>query len=297
MRKPLPLLFLFIIFFPWTLAAQDSLMSMLQEEEKPTTEFVKATFKTTRVVIGQSIENPAKGNILFIVTHHFGAMNGGYEQLFGLKQSTVRIGGEYGLTKHLAFGAGINTDRNTWDGFLKYKILRQTKGKRKMPLSLSAFASTAVYTTKWENPERKNYFSSRMSYAFQLIIARKFSERISLQIMPSMVHINLVPSESDQNDIFTLGGGGRIKITKRLSVNAEYHYLFPGQFKSDKIYSSLSIGIDIETGGHVFQIFCTNSLPENEPGFLTNTRGRWSKGDIFLGFNITRVFTVAKNNE
>lgn len=282
-----------LMFFPLLVPAQEDLLNLLKDQ-KPPVNYAEAIFKTSRIVIGQSIENPAQGNMLFLVTHHFGALNTGYSNLFGLKQAAIRIGMEYGLSKRLAFGIGLNTDRNTWDGFLKYKVLRQKSGGKKFPFSLSLFANTAVYTTKWENPDRKNYLSSRMSYCIQVLIARKFGSRLSLQITPSMVHKNLVPISADHNDIFTLGGGGRMKISNRVSINAEYHHIFKGQVVSSKVYDSFSTGVDIETGGHVFQIFLTNSMGENEEGFLANTTGRWSKGDIFLGFNITRIFTIIK---
>jgi hypothetical protein len=282
---------LLLLLFPLLVAAQDDPLALLKDE-KPPVNYAEATFKTTRIVIGQSIENPAQGNMIILITHHFGALNTGYENLFGLKQAAIRIGAEYGLTNRLAFGFGLNSDRNTWDGFLKYKILRQKSGGKKFPFSLSLFANTAIYTTKWEVPDRKNYFTSRISYCFQAIAARKFTPWLSLQIMPSVVHKNLVLTSADQNDIFALGGGGRVKISNRVSINAEYHHIFKGQVASKKVYDSFSAGIDIETGGHVFQIFLTNSSGENEEGFIANTTGRWNKGDIFLGFNITRVFTL-----
>lgn len=271
---------------------QDELLSMIEKNEKPAIDYTAATFKTTRIVIGQSVELPAHGDLLFLISHHFGAINTGYENLYGLKQASIRLGLEYGLTGWLGFGAGLNTDRNTWDGFIKAKLLRQSKGARKMPVTVDLFANTAIYTTKWEYPDRENYFSSRLTYAFQAMIARKFGNSLSLQVTPSMVHKNIVPSSEDRNDIFTLGAGGRLKVSQRVSINAEYHHLFHGQVVSTKAYDSFSLGVDIETGGHVFQIFLTNSYGEYEQTFLTETRGKWSNGDIFLGFNISRVFTI-----
>jgi hypothetical protein len=134
------------------------------------------------------------------------------------------------------------------------------------------------------------------------MIARKFGNILSLQVTPSYVHKNIVPTSADHNDIFTLGAGGRVKVSQRVSVNAEYHYLFKGQVVSTKAYSSFSLGVDIETGGHVFQIFLTNSYGEYEETYLTETRGKWFNGDIshlqigdiFLGFNISRMFTIVK---
>jgi hypothetical protein len=283
----------FLIFLASESARTQDLMSMLNDD-KPKIDYTTATFKTTRIVIGQSIENPAKGNMLFLITHHFGAINSGYENLYGLKQATIRLGVEYGLTDRIGFGTGLNTYMNTWDGFLKVKILRQSMGARKMPLTLTLFANTAIYTTKWEVPDRKNYFTSRMSYCFELLAARKFGQRLSLQLMPAMVHRNLVETAADKNDVFTLGIGGRFKVSKRVSINGEYHYLFPNQVVSMKVYNSLSFGVDIETGGHVFQIFLTNSEGEFEEAFLTNTQGSWSKGTFYLGFNISRIFTIVR---
>lgn len=282
------------IFSFYNAKGQDELLSMINQNEKPVIDYTSATFKTTRIVIGQSVENPAKGNALFLITHHFGALNTGYENLFGLKQATIRLGVEYGLTDRIAFGLGLNTLKNTWDGFLKVKILRQSTGARKMPVSLSVFASTAIYTTKWENPDRQNYFTSRMSYAFELLLARKFGKLLSLQLMPALVHKNLVKTAADHNNIFSIGAGGRVKVSNRVSINGEYYYLIPGQISSYKAYDSFSIGVDIETGGHVFQVFLTNSMGENEETFLNETTGQWKNGNIFLGFNISRIFTIIK---
>ena len=163
-----------------------------------------------------------------------------------------------------------------------------------MPVTIDLFANTAIYTVKWPVPDQKNYFSSRMAYAFQLMIARKFNTFLSLQVTGSMVHKNMVPTSDDNNDIFTVGAGGRVKVSQRVALSAEYHYLFTGQVVSTPVYNSLSLGVDIETGGHVFQIFLTNSYGEYEELILTDTRGKWSNGDIFLGFNISRIFTIVK---
>ncbi|MCX6251601.1 MAG: DUF5777 family beta-barrel protein [Bacteroidetes bacterium] len=284
----------FLLISSFGAFSQEDLMSVLDKDEKPKTEYTSATFKTTRIIIGQSVENAPKGDMLFIITHHFGALNTGYDNLFGLKQATIRLGLEYGLTNRLGIGFGLNTYKNTWDGFLKYKLLRQSTGVRRMPFTLTLFGSTSVYTSKWEVPDRKNYFTSRINYAFQILLARKFGERLSLQLSPSFIHKNLVVAAKDQNNIFAAGAGGRFKISPRVSINAEYYYLFPHQIYSQKRYNSFSAGVDIETGGHVFQIFLTNSMGENEETFIPETTGTWNKGTIFLGFNITRVFTIVK---
>ena len=270
--------------------SQDDLMELFGEEE-PVTEYAYATFKTTRVCIGQSVENPPNGNLIFIVSHHFGSINQGFYEFFGLDQATTRIGFEYGFTDWLALGIGRSTLNKTFDGFAKVKLLRQSSGKKNMPFSLSYSGNMGVNGTKWQDPDRKNYFTSRLSYAHQLLIARKFSNAFSLQLMPSLVHRNLVQREVDQNDVYAIGAGGRLKISNRVSLNAEYFFLLPGQ-TADDYYNTFTIGFDIETGGHVFQLFATNARGAIEEYFIPQTTGSWLNGDVRIGFNITRIFTI-----
>lgn len=292
--KTIPLLVLCILYS--CAAFSQDLLDLLKSEEVPVINYTNATFKTTRIVIGQSIENTPKGNAQFLISHHFGKINSGYQNIFGLNQAFIRIGGEYGITDWLAAGVGLNTYKITWDGFVKAKILRQSTGARRMPLSLSGYASVAMNTVSWEDPERENHFSSRLSYAFELIMARKFSDWLSIQLMPALVHRNLVETSEDHNDVFSIGAGGRIKVSKRVAFNAEYHYVLPDQIDESVHVSrnSLSVGVDIETGGHVFQIFLTNSEGLIEQYFIPETKGKWSYGDIYLGFNISRILTVVK---
>jgi len=274
--------------------AQDDLFDLFDEDEQQEVDYTFATFKTTRVVIGHSIENPAPGVLLFLISHHFGRVNSGAYEFFGLDQATIRLGFEYGVTDRFSLGIGRSSYEKTFDGFLKYKILRQSSGMKKMPVTLTFFSSYALNSLKWEDPERTNYFSSRLAYTFQFLLARKLNDKFSVQLIPSLVHKNLVTTSEDQNDIFSLGIGGRYKLTQRISVNGEYHYVLPGQIVSSSYDNSLSFGFDIETGGHVFQLFLTNSNPMFERGFITETTGKWVNGDIFIGFNISRVFTIVK---
>jgi opacity protein-like surface antigen len=271
--------------------AQD-LMDMLGED-KPTTEYAYATFKATRIVNGQSIENPANGVLLFTISHHFQKVNTGAYEFFGLDHSTIRLGLDYGVNDYLSIGIGRSSFEKTYDASIKAKILRQSSGERNMPITLSLYSSVVLNSLHWQYPDRKNYFSSRLSYTNQLLIARKFSNSLSLQLTPTFVHKNFVPTAKSQNDIFAVGFGGRYKLTQRLAVNAEYFYLLPGN-TADIYENSFSIGVDIETGGHVFQLHFTNAQPMFDRAFITETTGKWSKGDIYFGFNISRVFTIKK---
>lgn len=273
--------------------SQDDLMSLFGDEEE-TTEYEYATFKTTRVVLGQSVENPASGVLLFMIQHHFGRLNSGAYELWGLDQATIRLGLEYGINDWLAVGIGRGTYQKTFDGFVKAKLLRQSTGLKEMPVTLSYFGSTALNSLRWQEPERNNFFTSRLSFVHQLLLARKFSPGLSLQITPTLVHNNLVATTEDKNSVFATGIGGRVKLTNRVSLNAEYFFVFPDQIVSREYDNSFSIGFDIETGGHVFQLFFTNSNPIFERGFITETVGQWTDGDIYFGFNISRVFTIVK---
>ncbi|MEN9638145.1 MAG: hypothetical protein RLZZ262_13 [Bacteroidota bacterium] len=268
------------------------LLSLLEPDE-PTTDYTFATFKSTRVINMHSIENPGAGVLDFRISHRFGAVNTGADNLWGLDIASMRLGFEYGVTDRIMVGFGRSNINKELDGFFKYKILRQSTGKVKMPISLSLFSSMVVRTTKWEDPDRKNYFTSRLFYCHQLLAARKFNDRLSLQIAPTWVHRNLVADSTVKHDVFSLGAGGRFKLTKRFSVNCEYFYNLPNQL-APEYTNSLSLGVDIETGGHVFQLHFTNSKPMNEKGFITETTGDWAKGDIMFGFNVSRMFGVVK---
>jgi hypothetical protein len=280
--------------------AQDDLMKMLEDESKKEKkkDYATATFKTSRLINGHSIENAAAGVLDFKISHRFGMVNKGAYELFGLDQASMRIGLDYGISNRLMIGAGRSTFQKQYDAFGKFKILRQAKGGRwPSPVSVSAVSTVMLKTLKWEDPTKRNYYTSRLSFANQLIIARKFSEGLSLQLMPSFIHYNIATTATTPNDIFALGIGGRIKLSKRLSFNAEYYHILPISMVAGEGYmipgtkNSLAIGFDIETGGHVFQLHFTNSTGMTEKTFITETTGDFFKGDIHFGFNVSRVFT------
>lgn len=267
----------------------EDLLALIDEEE--TTEYTYATFKTNRIINLHSIENTSKGVLDIKISHRFGFLNSGISDLFGLDQASIRIGGDYGINNWLMIGLGRSSFEKTYDGFMKIKLLRQSKGKKKMPITASFLASTAIKTGEFQNPDRINYLTSRMYFTFQSLIGRKLNESISIQLSPTLVHRNLVRTNSESNDVFSLGIGGRMKLNKRTSLNAEYIYVLPGQL-APGYRNSLSIGFDIETGGHVFQLHFTNSTSMIEKGFITETIGNWLDGDIHFGFNVSRVFSV-----
>jgi len=287
---------LFILRSP-SLSAQDDLMNILNQNTAPETNYTTATFKSTRIINGHSIERMPPGQLDFRISHRFGMLNSGAYNLFGIDgPANIHFSLEYGIFNWLMVGVGRGSYEKTFDGFTKFSILRQFTGVREMPVSVSLLTSAALNSLKWSDPTRTNYFSSRLSYTAQVLVARKFSQEFSFQLTPTFVHRNLVGTELDPNDLYAIGAGGRMKLSKRISLNAEYYWLINANnnYMSQPVYNPLSVGIDLETGGHVFQIMLTNSVAMIEKAFIGETTGQWKHGDIHLGFNISRVFTLKK---
>lgn len=272
-----------------TSLAQEDILDLVDRESEYGSGFVEQTFKGTRLINGHSIETRKKGVLDVIISHRFGRLNSGAYELFGLDQSNVRLGADFGLTDRLNIGVGRNSFEKTYDGFLKYKILSQRR--EGPPVSVAGFSSVALETLKSGDPAGEPDISSRLTYSYQLILAKKFSQSFSFQVSPTMVHRNSVIDESDPNDIFALGAGGRIKLTKRLSLNAEYYYQY-NTMENSPMKNSVALGFDIETGGHVFQLHFTNSRAMIEKGFITETTGDFFDGDVHFGFNISRTFQL-----
>jgi hypothetical protein len=294
------LLFL-ILGGPLTVFAQNDLLGELEKEAKPETEYAFATFKGTRLGNGHTIETKNAGSLEFIFGHRFGAINGGAYEMFGLDQAYVRLGLDYGITDRLSVSIGRNSTDKTMDGYLKYKLLRQSKGVRNFPVSVTALGGAAYKFSPKRNSDISPDFENidRLSYTGQLLIARKFSSAFSFQLMPTIVHKNVVETYEENNQ-FALGFGGRIKLTKSLALTGEYYHNFSQPDNStllddQKQYNAMSLGIDIETGGHVFQLLLTNAIGLTERAFITETRDDFFGGDIHLGFNVTRTFQLKKN--
>jgi hypothetical protein len=301
MFKKLSFLFVSLIYISNLIAQDVDLFKKLDEESKKDdlkrTNYTIATFKTTRLINGHSVENVGRGILDVKISHRFSTINRGFYELFGLDNASMRMGVDYGITDRLMIGAGRSTFQKQYDAFFKYKLLRQSSGYKTMPVTVSAMGSIMLNTLKNSDPLINMHFSDRLYYAWQLLIGRKFNDDFSLQLMPTIVHHNLVSRASDPNDVFALGIGGRHKVSKRVSINGEYYFVLP-QYKLPNTHNSLSFGVDIETGGHVFQLHFTNSTGMTERTFISETNGKWTNGDIHFGFNIARVFSIgSKRNK
>lgn len=294
MKKIIPLLFsLFLMVFAGNVFSQD-LDSLLNKETKPAINYTSATFKASRIINGHSIEQMKKHQLDFRISHRFGTLNNGSYGLWGLDQSVIHFSLEYGVTDWLMLGVGRGSYNKIYDSFAKFKLLRQSSGAVTMPVSLSFLTSVELTTLKFQDPTRTNYFSSRLTYVEQLLVARKFNDNFSFQLSPTYIHRNLVATELDKNDVFAMGFGARYKLSKHMSLNGEYYYAYLPNRKSlaTRYYNAAAIGIDIETGGHVFQIMLTNSQGMREGTFIPQTTDSWLNGGIHLGFNISRVFAL-----
>jgi hypothetical protein len=269
-------------------------VDLFAEEKGPISDITTSTFKSTRIVNGQSIENTGAGILDFRISHRFGALSQGSYSLFGLDQATMRIGLDYGITKRLMIGIGRSTYEKQYDGFVKLKIIQQQEGERSIPLGISYVGSSIYKTMKDPSTIYKPYTSDRFSFAHQLLIASKINDYFSIQLSPTLVHYNLVDSAKIPNDFKSLGVSSRIRISKRVNITTEYFHRFD---KLAGYYNPLSLGFDIETGGHVFQLHVSNSTGMTERTFINETTGSWGKGDLCFGFNIVRAFTIRKPKE
>jgi len=274
--------------------SQDSLENLLDSQLEKQTDYTSATFKSTRILNGHSIERMKEGQLDFRIEHRFGQLNSGAYNLWGLDQANMHLSLEYGITNWLMVGVGRGTYHKAYDGFAKFSIWRQSTGNINMPVSVSYLSSIAINTLRNFITETPIYFSSRVSYVNQILVARKFNDQFSFELNPTMVHRNFVTTALDANDLYALGSGARFKVSKRISLNAEYYInIKPTNYHpSTPYYDPVALGVDIETGGHVFQLILTNSLSMIESGFIGETTGQWKKGDIYFGFNISRVFAL-----
>lgn len=279
-----------VFFFSQPAFSQDDLMNLLeQQQDTLETIWIQNTFKGTRLINGQTVEVRNRGVLEFMIMHRFGRLNSGAYEFFGLDNANIRLGLNYSITNRLTIGIGRSSFDKVYDGLLKYQLLKQSRGIRSIPLTITGLGSISIKTLRPSEPDTEIPFERKLAYSIQVLMARKFGERLSLQIMPSLIHRNYVEIPGDENTIISIGMGGRLKITQRIAISGEYYPRINGN-EVEGMYNSLSFGIDIETGGHVFQLMFTNSRQMIEKGFITETDGRWGNGDIHFGFNISRVF-------
>jgi len=297
---------LFVFLLSFSLFAQDDLDALLDDmdssEEEQKVEYVRYAFKSIRVINLQSLEKVAGGTMEFRISHRFNHVKNHVFDLFGLDDADIRFSFDYGINDWVTvgFGRSQNGGQPVYDFYTKASILRQSTGKRKMPLSILYYGSIAVNASR---DQSDGLFAGepgrRFTYTNQLIIGSKITDWLSLQLSPTVVHRNQVRFTTESNTIFAVGVAGRLKLTKRLAITGEYvprmiDYGGDEASSDARFVNSAGIGLDIETGGHVFQFHFSNSQGMFERAYITETADKWLKGEIRFGFNITRQFTLNK---
>lgn len=272
-----------LIIFTQSVFAQDDLLSQI--DSTAANAEVVAAFKAQKIVNLESTKLLGKKELYFVVAHRFGSVKDGFEGFFGLDNAVTQIKFIYGLTSKISIGAGRS--EQAYDFSLKYLIAPQRENG--MPFTFVGFNSLGFNNQMKESNYPKMKFGDRLIYVNQILISRKFNEKFSLELAPTYFHENFVIDDNQSNSQIALGMGGRYKILKRVSINLDYAPHL--NRSSTSLYKNpLSLGVDIDTGGHVFQMHFTNSQGIHDAGFLGNTTGDWGKGDIFFGFNLVRVF-------
>ena len=269
-------------------SAQDDLLDQLNAEKSNAKEIETTAFKGLQICNIQSTKLTAKGEWYMVISHRFGDLTLGLDNFFGLDNALTKIGGIYGVTNWLSLGATRHTYNKIYELTAKYKFADQVVSG--FPVTIVGYntmdINTALSTDLYPNLQ----FTNRLAYSSQLLMSRKFSDALSAEVGGVFVHKNLFDEALELEDQYLVAVGGRYKLSKRLSVNLDYAYKV-NQLANAPLYQNpLTLGLDIETGGHVFQMVFSNSQPMNDVAVFTNATGNWNGGSLYFGFNMYRVF-------
>jgi hypothetical protein len=289
MRMKYLLSLLLVTFSIGYASAQDDLLNQLDTVKSKEKEIEMSAFKGLQICNMQSTKLAAKGEWYMVVSHRFGDLTQGFDNFFGLDMAYTKIGGIYGLTNWLSIGASRQTHDKIYELTAKYKLANQeTDG---FPVTIVGYNTMDVNSALKTSLYPHLQFTDRLAFTTQLLVSRKFSEKFSFELAPIYVHKNLYDDVLEQKDLFLVGAGARYKIAKRLSVNLEYAArVITVEGFTSPYHNPLSVGLDIETGGHVFQLVVSNSQPMNDVAYFANTSGDWNGGSIYFGFNMYRSF-------
>ena len=282
MKFKILIIFLCFTYFGF---AQDDLLSEIDVESESSTE-VSSVFKGLKIINFESTKLVAKGGFYFVISHRFGSVKNGFQNLFGLDEAVTHLNFIYGLTEGINVSASRSSNQKIYELASKFRIVKQCE---RIPFSVVGYTSVLANTALSTDNLPKLEFNHRLSYVVQLLISRKFNDKLSVQLSPTFFHDNYVVNDVQDNSQYGLIFGGRYKLGKRWSFNLEYGAHL-NRAKNSLYNNPLSIGFDLETGGHVFQLHFTNSQFMNANGVLGNSTGDWSDGDFYFGFNISRSF-------
>lgn len=289
---------LIMLFLPLCLFSQEDLLNDL-ESEVTVDKTVIAAFKGLKVVNFESTKLASKKDFYFVVAHRFGSVKNGFDDFFGLDNAVTQLKFIYGVNDWLNVGIARSSFQKKYGVHIKYQLMPQEKDG--FPVTLVGYNLATINTSLEKDQYANLEFADRLTYTSQLLISRKFNESFSLLLAPTFIHENLATRsrevledgtklnyDEDHNQ-FAMGFGGRYKISRRVSINADYG-LHLNRNENSNFRNPLSVGVDIETGGHVFQMHFTNAQAMFEEGYIVQGQGDWSDGDFFFGFNISRVF-------
>lgn len=277
-------LLIFIIISSIVFSQEDLLGELDGITEKQL--FQNPAFKSMKIGNLESTKIAHKGDLYLNVSHRFGTIADGVETFWGLDNALTKIQFIYGLMDGFHLSLARESFRKTYSGAIKFRIAQQGQT---FPLNLVVYSSANINTQLKKEIYPYLEFKDRFSYASQLLISKRISSNLSFEIAPTFIRQNLEFTEGHDHLQYALGIGSRLKVTKRMAINIDYAHNFVRH--SSSIYNNpLTIGLEMETGGHVFNLLFTNSQSSNEPGFMANASSNWAKGDIFFGFNLIRVF-------
>lgn len=266
--------------------SQDNLLKQL-DTVSIQNDYEIAAFKGLKIVNFETTKMVPKRRMYFVVSHRFGTIKSGIKEFFGLDQAVTRLNFVYGITDGVNLGLSRSSFEKTYESSLKFRLLRQSE--KGSPFTIVSFNTILLNGALDNNNLPGLEFEHRLSYATQVLISRKMSKKLSLEVVPTFFHDNLVNMVEQDNSQYAVGFGGRYKLSNRLSLNADYGVHF-NRVSNSPFKNPLSVGIDIETGGHVFQLHFTNAQPMNINSFLNQATGDWGKADIYFGFNLLRIF-------
>ncbi|HEY0091398.1 MAG TPA: DUF5777 family beta-barrel protein [Flavobacterium sp.] len=274
---------LLLLLFPFAVVAQEDLLA--EFDSVPTNQKVESAFKALKIVNIESTKLASKGDLYFVVAHRFGSVKDGFEGFFGLDNANTQLKFLYGVKEWLT----VSVARSELAYDLSAKYLLKSQQSNGFPVTIVGFNSLAFNNTLRPSTYPKMTFKDRMIYVTQLLVSRKFTDKFSFELAPTYFHENFVTNDDQSNSQYAIGLGGRYKITSRWSINMDYAAHL-NRADSSIYKNPLSIGVDLETGGHVFQMHFTSSQGIHEAGYLSGTQGDWTTGNVFFGFNLLRVF-------
>lgn len=279
-------LLLLLLVSTFTFAQEDDLLGEL-EQDAVEDKTVLSTFDALKIINVESTKIPGKNEFYFLIAHRFGSLEDGISEFFGLDQATIKFSFFYGVNDWLALGIARSEFRKMYDFSVKYRLKRQEKDG--FPFTITGFSSVAINTNLDKDDYPKLEFKHRQTYLTELLISRKFNQKLSLQLSPMIIHENFVFDDNQDNTQFAAVLGGRHKIGRNLALTMEYGAHF-NRADNSPFVNPFSIGLDVQTGGHTFQLMFSNSQQLNDTHYVTNATGDWGKGDVFFGFNLYRVF-------